>query len=124
MEFKEWLIQEETLRLAEASRDSRKGVAFKQKSLDDTEHAVFASRLAEKLGKKPSRGNYGDFLYSSVRSQGDVLGDMQWEKWEVTKAAMALGGIDPAVLSDPNKSLAVRLALVNRINWHTSRCLH
>jgi hypothetical protein len=110
-QFRKWLIEEA------AKKDSRKGVAFKQKSLDDLETGVFASRLADKLGTKPSGGNYSDFLYRSVRSQGDVLGDLNWEKWEVTKAAMELGGIDPAVLDDPNKSLAERLALINRINW-------
>jgi hypothetical protein len=112
MQFRQWLALDEA-----AKKDSRKGVAFKQKSLDDLETGVFASRLADKLQTKPAKGNYGDFLYRSVRSQGDVLGDMNWEKWEVTKAAMELGGIDPAVLNDPNKSLADRLALVNRIDW-------
>ena len=111
MEFRKWLIEEA------AKKDSRKGVAFKQKALDDLETGVFASRLADKLGTKPSGGNYGDFLYHSVRSQGDVLGDLNWEKWEVTKAAMELGGVNPSDINDPNKSLADRLALVNRINW-------
>ncbi|MGA2620870.1 MAG: hypothetical protein ABSF26_24880 [Thermoguttaceae bacterium] len=104
--------------LAEAAqRDVRKGVAFRQKSLDDTEHAVFAQRLAGRLPTKPAGGNYGDFLYQNVRTQGDVLGGLQWENWEVTKAAMKLGGVDPNDLNDPNKSPAERLALVNHINW-------
>ena len=111
-QFKEWLIDEA------AKKDSRKGVAFKQKALDDLEHAVFAQRLAQRLQTKPVGGKYGDFLYRSVRSQGDVLGDMQWEKWEIIQKAMELGGINPRDLNDPNKSLADRLALVNRINWH------
>ena len=51
----------------------RKGVAFRQKSLDDTEHAVFADRLADRLGTKPAGKDYGTFLRHSVRSQGDVL---------------------------------------------------
>jgi hypothetical protein len=104
--------------LAEAAkRDSRKGVAFKSKSLDDAEHAVFAQRLANRLPTKAPGGNYGDFLHHSVRSQGDVLGDMNWERWAVTKAALELGGIDPTILDDPNKSPAERLALVSQINW-------
>jgi hypothetical protein len=104
--------------LAEAAnRDVRKGVAFKQKSLDDIEHAVFAQRLAEKLGKKSSSGNYGDFLYRSVRSQGDVLGEMKWDDWEITKVALVLGGIDTNILTDPRTSPAQRLALVSKINW-------
>ena len=86
MEFREWLEQqaEHSGNLAEAAKnDSRKGVAFKQKALDDLETGVFASRLADKLQEKPAKGSYGDFLYRSVRSQGDVLGDMNWEMWEV-----------------------------------------
>jgi hypothetical protein len=105
-------------RLAEAAqRNVRKGVAFKQKSLDDTEHTVFAQRLADKLRKKPKQGDYGDFLHHSVLSQGDVLGDMQWEVWEVTKAAMELGGVGPDDITDLNKSPAQRLALVATIDW-------
>ena len=52
-----------------------------------------------------------------MRSQGDVLGDMNWEKWEIIQKALELGGVNPRDLNDPNKSLADRLALVNRINW-------
>ncbi len=110
-QFRKWLIEEA------AKKDSRKGVAFKQKALDDLETGVFASRLAGKLQTRTAKGNYGDFLYRSVRSQGDVLGDLNWEKWEVTKAAMELGGVSLIDINDPNKSLAERLALVTRINW-------
>ena len=35
---------------------SRRGVAFKQEPLDDTEHAVFAGRLANRLATKPAKG--------------------------------------------------------------------
>ncbi len=35
----------------------------------------------------------------------------------MTKAALELGGIDPAALDDPNTSPAERLALVAKINW-------
>ena len=110
MKFREWLNES-------AKRDARKGVAFRQKSLDDTEHAVFAQRLADKLQIKPAKGNYGDFLYKSVRSQGDVLGDMNWEKFEIIQKAMELGGVNPSELNDPNKSLAERLGFLNQINW-------
>ncbi|MGA2622051.1 MAG: hypothetical protein ABSF26_31045, partial [Thermoguttaceae bacterium] len=104
--------------LAEAARkDVRRGVAFRSKPLDDLETAVFAQRLADRLPAKPAGGNYGDFLRHSVRSQGDVLGDMNWDTWEITKAAMELGGVDPNDLTDPKKSPAERLALVNQINW-------
>ena len=107
--------------LAEAAqRDVRKGVAFQQKSLDDTEHAVFAQRLAQRLHKKPAVGSnydYGDFLYQSVRSQGDVLGDMKWEDWEITKVVLELGEIDPNTLADPRTTPAQRLAMVAKINW-------
>ena len=70
--------------MAEATA-SRKGVAFKQKALDDTEHAIFAQRLADRLHTKPKQGAYGDFLRHSVLQQGQVLGDMNWDTWEVTK---------------------------------------
>ena len=120
--------------MAEASKkDVRRGVAFKSKSLDDSEHAVFAQRLADRLWRKPdgpqtgkkakpqsqstSTPPYGDFLRQGIQRQGDVLGDMNWEQWEVCKAAMELGGVNPAVLGDPNKTPADRLALVNRIDW-------
>ena len=117
---------------AAARRDARKGVAFKSKTLDDLEHGVFSQRLAQRLWKKPDESQeakrtrkpsstgtraYGDFLRQSVRQQGDVLGDMNWEQWEVCKAALELGGIDPAVFDDPNKTPAERLALVGKINW-------
>jgi hypothetical protein len=102
----------------EAARsDVRRGVAFKSQALDDTEHAVFAQRLADRLPTKPDGGNYGDFLRQSVRSQGDVLGGMAWDAWEITKKVMELGGIDPAVLADPMKSPAQFHALVGKINW-------
>lgn len=120
--------------MAEAARkDVRKGVAFKSKPLDDTEHGVFAQRLADKLWQKPSETQkgkrakpqsrftdtpaYGDFLRQNVQRQGEVLGSMKWEDWEVTKAAMELGGVDPAVLGDPTKTPAERLGLVSKINW-------
>jgi hypothetical protein len=112
---------------AVAKRDVRKGVAFKSKTLDDLEHGVFAQRLGRRLGQQPaatkakskstSTPAYGDFLRQSVRSQGDVLGDMNWEQWEVCKAAMELGGVDSSVLADPKKAPAERLALVGKINW-------
>ena len=41
--------------------------------------AFSPSGLADRLRKKPTKDNYGDFLRQSVRSQGDVLGDMNWE---------------------------------------------
>ena len=106
--------------LAEAAqRDVRKGVAFQQKAMDDTEHAVFAQRLAQKLHTKHAGSDYGKFLHHSVLSQGEVLGDMQWENWEVTKAAMELGGVNPNVLTDPRTTTpARRLAMVAKIDWH------
>ena len=104
--------------LAEAARrDVRKGVAFQQKSLDDTEHAVFAHRLAQRLHIKPAGSDYGDFLHHSVLSQGEVLGDMKWKNWEITKAASELGGVNPNVLTDPRTTPAQRLAMVAKINW-------
>ena len=106
--------------LAEAARrDVRKGVAFQQKAMDDTEHAVFAQRLAQRLGTKPAGSNYGKFLHHCVLSQGEVLGDMQWENWEVTKAALELGGVNPNILTDPRTSPAQRLAMVAKIDWST-----
>lgn len=96
-----------------AKRDVRKGVAFKQKALDDLEHGVFAQRLAAKLGAKPA--DYGKFLHQGILQQGEVLGDMKWEEWAVTKAALELGGIHPDDL--PQKTPAQRLALIGRINW-------
>jgi hypothetical protein len=104
--------------LAEAARkDLRRGVAFRSKPLDDLETGVFAQRLADRLPTKATGGNYGDCVRQSVRSQGDVLGDMNWDTWEITKAAMELGGVNPNDLTDPQKSPAERLALVNKINW-------
>lgn len=111
-----------------AKKDVRKGVAFKSKELDDLEHGVFARRLARRLWqqpgktttgttKKPNRLDYGDFLHHSVLQQGEVLGDMQWEAWEITKKALELGGVDPNVVTDPNTTLAERMALVGKINW-------
>ena len=96
---------------------ARKGVAFKSKSLDDTEHAIFARRLANRLQTKPKQGNYGDFLHHSVLQQGQVLGDMNWDTWEVTQKILELGGVDPNVVTDPKTSPAERMALVGRINW-------
>ena len=106
--FSQWLFAEERRSIdrgvvagydrafAEAAqRDTRKGVAFKQKSLDDLGHRVFAQRLAQRLPATSGWMDYGDYLRNSVRSQGDVLGDMNWEKWEVTKAAMELCGVNP-----------------------------
>lgn len=62
--------------LAEAAKkESRKGVAFKQKSLDDLETSVFAQRLANRLPTKPAGGNYGEFLHQGILRQGEVLGD-------------------------------------------------
>jgi hypothetical protein len=94
-----------------------RGVAFRQKSLDDPETDVFAQRLADRLQTKPTGGNYGNFLRNSVRSQGDVLGDMQWDTWEIAKKALELGGVDPNDLNDPQKSPAERLALLNQVDW-------
>ena len=117
MRFREFLIHDEAVRLAEAvNRDVRKGVAFKQRPLDDLEHAVFAQRLARRLPPARSAA-YGDYLRQSVLSQGEVLGDMQWEAWTATKAAMELGGVSPDDLADPNRSPAQRLAAVSRMDW-------
>ena len=103
--------------LAEAfKRDVRKGVAFQQKSLDDTEHAVFAHRLAQKL-PPPRSGDYGDFLHQSILKQGDVLGDMKWGDWEIAKVALELGGVNPNILTDSKTTPAQRLAMVGKINW-------
>jgi hypothetical protein len=99
-----------------ASKDFRKGVAFRSQSLGDTEHAIFAGRLADRLGTQPAKGGYGNFLRQSVRSQGDVLGGMKWEDWGIIKAALALGGVDPNAIAAA-KTPAERLALVSRINW-------
>ena len=96
---------------------SRKGVAFKQKSLDDLEHGVFAQRLADRLHTKPKQGAYGDFLRHSVLQQGQVLGDMNWDTWEVTQKTLELGGVDPNIVTSPNTTPAERMALVGRINW-------
>jgi hypothetical protein len=98
-----------------AKRDVRKGVAFKQKSLGDIEHEVFAQRLADRL--KAAGDDYGPFLHHSVRSQGEVLGDMKWDDWTVTKAALELGGVHPDTLTAPQTSPAQRLAMVEKINW-------
>ncbi len=95
-----------------AATDIRKGVAFKQRSLDDLEHAVFAQRLAEKL-RNQGGGSYGDFLHQSVLKQGEVLGDMAWEGWAVNRKALELGGVNPDSLKTP----AARIAAVNRIDW-------
>ncbi len=113
-----------------AKRDSRKGVAFKQHSLDDTEHSVFAQRLAGRLWSKPDEKGkepkkpvqqtspaYGDFLRHSVRQQGNVLGSMKWDDWGVTKAALELGGMNPKDLSDSPRSPAEFHALIGKINW-------
>ena len=114
MGFRAFLIRDEAARLAEAAtKDVRKGVAFRQRPLDDLEHAVFAQRLAHRLSPAKS-ADYGDYLRHSVLRQGEVLGDMQWEAWEATKAALELGGIDPDDLTKPP---AQRLAMVARIDW-------
>jgi hypothetical protein len=114
------------------TRDARKGVAFKQRSLDDTEHGIFAQRLADRMWKKPdepakgkkaknpsSTGTpaYGDFLRQSVQQQGEVLSGIKWEDWNVTKAVLELGGVDPAVLADPLTTPAEKFALVQKIKW-------
>ena len=123
-----------------AKKDVRKGVAFKSKELDDLEHGVFARRLARRLWqqpgktttgttKKPNRLDYGDFLHHSVLQQGEVLGDMQWEAWEITKKALELGGVDPNVVTDPNTTLAGRSQNSNAIearkmsleNWYRKK---
>ncbi len=111
MGFREFLTYDEAV-----NRDVRKGVAFKQRPLDDLEHTVFAQRLARRLPRTKS-ADYGDYLRHSVLSQGEVLGDMQWEAWEATKAAMEMGGIDPDDLADPSTPPAQRLALVTKIDW-------
>jgi hypothetical protein len=98
-----------------AKKDARKGIAFKAKALDDLELGVFAQRLAQQL--PPKSADYGDFLRRSVRTQGDVLADMKWEEWEVTKAALELGGVYPQILTDPNTPPAERIALVGKVNW-------
>ena len=120
MRFTEFLIRDEAARkgaadpwLSEsAATDIRKGVAFKQRSLDDLEHAVFAQRLADKL-RDQGGGSYGDFLHRSVLKQGEVLADMAWEGWAVTKRALELGGVNPDQLTTP----AARVAAVKRIDW-------
>jgi hypothetical protein len=96
-----------------AQRDARKGVAFKSKALDDLEHGVFAQRFAAKLQTSPA--DYGKFLHQGILQQGEVLGDMKWEEWEVTKKALELGGINPDDLTKTTP--AQRLALVGKINW-------
>jgi len=96
---------------------SRKGVAFKQKSLDDTEHAIFAQRLADRLHTKPKQGAYGDFLRHSVLQQGQVLAGMNWDSFEITQKILELGGIDPNIVTNPQTTPAERMALVGRINW-------
>ena len=40
---------------------------------------------------------------------------MQWENWEVTKAVLELGGVDPDAVM--NATPAQRLALVGKIDW-------
>ena len=100
-----------------AQRDVRKGVAFKSQSLDDTEHSVFAQRLADRLQTKPAKGNYGDFLHQGILKQGEVLGNMQWDNWEIIKKAMELGGMNPNDISDSQKSPAERHALISKIDW-------
>ena len=102
--------------LAEAAA-SRKGVAFRQKALDDTEHAVFAGRLADRLPTKPAKGDYGNFLRRGILQQGQVLGDMKWGEWEVTKAVLELGGVDPAAVTNPKTTPAQRMALLGQVNW-------
>jgi hypothetical protein len=104
--------------LAEAAKkDSRKGVAFRQKSLDDLEHSVFAQRLADRLPTKPAGGNYGEFLHQGILRQGEVLGDIQWDYWDIIKRALELGGVDPEAITDPKTTPAQRHALVGKINW-------
>jgi len=115
MRFRDFLMLDEAARgvpwLSE-SADVRKGVAFKQRPLDDLEHAVFARRLAEKLRNQGGR-SYGDFLRRSILKQGEVLGDMAWEGWAVTKRALELGGVDSERLTTP----AARVTAVSRIDW-------
>ena len=98
--------------LAEAARkDCRKGVAFKQKTLDDLEHSVFAQRLADRMPTKPAGGNYGDFLHQGILRQGEVLGDMQWGYWDIIRQALQLGGVNPEAITDPKTTPAQRHAL-------------
>ena len=117
--------------LAEAAKkDSRKGVAFRQKSLDEPETGVFASRLADRLWAKPdTKGKtatkpdqqtspaYGEYLRHSVRQQGNVLGKMKWDDWAVTKTILGLGGMNPKDIGDPPRSPAEFHALIGKINW-------
>ena len=42
---------------------------------------------------------------------------MNWEQWAVTKAALEFGGVDPAVLDNPNMSPAQRFAAIGKMNW-------
>ena len=42
---------------------------------------------------------------------------MAWQNWQATKAALELGGVDPAVLDDPNTSPAQRFAAIGKMNW-------
>ncbi len=107
MDFREFLM-------AEAA--ARKGVAFKSKSLDDIEQGVFSQRLAQRL-PPPRSGDYGDYLHQSILKQGEVLGDLKWGEWEVTKAALELGGVNPNTITDSKTSAAQRLAMVGKINW-------
>jgi len=104
-----------TFLLEAAKKDARKGIAFKAKALDDLEYGVLAHRLAQQLPAKTA--DYGDFLRRSVRTQGDVLADMKWGEWEVTKAVLELGGVDPSIVTDPKTTPAERIALVGKINW-------
>ncbi len=98
-----------------AKKDARKGIAFKAKALDDLELGVFAQRLAQQLPLKSA--DYGDFLRRSVRTQGDILADMKWAEWDVTRAALEIGGVYPQILTDPKTPPADRIALVGKINW-------
>lgn len=100
--------------LAEAAH-ARKGIAFKAKALDDMEHAVLAQRLAQMLPAKSA--DYNDFLRRSVRTQGDILGEMKWEEWEVAKVALELGGVNPEIITDPRTTPAERHALIGKIKW-------
>ena len=106
--------------LAEAAKkDSRKGVAFRQKSLDDLETGVFTQRLADRLPTKPTGGNYGEFLHQGILRQGEVLGGMQWDAWEIAKKALALGGVAPEAITDSKTTPAQRHAMVGKINWQS-----
>ena len=62
---------------ATARKDVRRGVAFRQKSLDDLETGVFAQRLAARLPQTSTKGGYGDFLHQSVLQQGQVSGRLE-----------------------------------------------